>query len=336
MNKEIKIFISHSSKNKDYGDKLIELLTGIGIKDNQIIYTSNTAFGIPLGQNIFNWLKNSINEKPFVIYLLSTEYYSSIACLNEMGAAWVIENDHAMIFTPLFDLSCEEFRNGALDPREIGFYINDADRLTEFIEKLKQSFSVTSNQIIINQKCNEFLSKVNSINNTSLSKEKVIPLPKEVVNKSHSKDIKSKVSYVSKSDSSIMDKFTNEFSENKLKDEEIILLYYTSDTAKHKLGTGWQEAKEIANIRIWEEKNELKGILSSNYENTLRRLDMKKLIEVSELTGYGNPKEYKLIEELSNFILENEEIIISKYEEIKAKVKVNKNSENFSINDLPF
>jgi hypothetical protein len=78
----MKIFISHSSKNANYGNALVQLLTGIGIKSEQIIFTSNSAFGIPIGQNIFNWLKDRINEKPYVIYLLSPEYYSSVACLN--------------------------------------------------------------------------------------------------------------------------------------------------------------------------------------------------------------------------------------------------------------
>ncbi len=88
----MKIFISHSSRNKFYGEKLVDLLKSVGVKENEIIFTSNAAYGIPVGQNIFNWLKSQITEKPFVIYLLSEEYYQSIACLNEMGAAWIIEN----------------------------------------------------------------------------------------------------------------------------------------------------------------------------------------------------------------------------------------------------
>ena len=67
----MKIFISHSSANKDYGNALVELLRGIGITEDEIVFTSNTAYGIPIGQNIFNWLKSQITEKPFVIYLLS-------------------------------------------------------------------------------------------------------------------------------------------------------------------------------------------------------------------------------------------------------------------------
>ncbi len=156
----MKIFISHSSKNDNYGQALVDLLTGVGISAGRIIYTSNVAHGIPRGQNIFNWLKDRINEKPYVIYLLSPEYYSSIACLNEMGAAWVVENEHAIAFTPNFKLDTYEFQNGALDPREIGFHLNDLDRLTEFIESLRLQFSTHPNPVLINQKIREFLKKI--------------------------------------------------------------------------------------------------------------------------------------------------------------------------------
>ncbi|MGH1444791.1 MAG: toll/interleukin-1 receptor domain-containing protein [Cognatishimia sp.] len=158
----MKIFISHSSKDAVYGRALVELLTGVGIDHESIVFTSDTSYGIPVGKNIFDWLKAQISDRPFVIFLLSAEYYSSVACLNEMGAAWIVENQHATIFTPSFDLDEANFRNGALDPREIGFYINDEDRVTEFIETLKLNFSITTKQVVINQKRREFLARVAS------------------------------------------------------------------------------------------------------------------------------------------------------------------------------
>ena len=153
----MKIFISHSSRNKFYGDKLVDLLRSVGIKENEIIFTSNTAYGIPVGQNIFNWLKSQITEKPFVIYLLSEEYYQSIACLNEMGAAWIIENKHAALFTPNFNLSSKEFQSGALDPREIGFYITDEERTLSFIQLLSEDFEISKSHIIISQSVKKFI-----------------------------------------------------------------------------------------------------------------------------------------------------------------------------------
>ncbi|MGH1355916.1 MAG: toll/interleukin-1 receptor domain-containing protein [Thalassovita sp.] len=158
----MKIFISHSSKNAVYGRALVNLLTGVGIDHESIVFTSDTSYGIPVGKNIFDWLKAQISDRPFVIFLLSPEYYSSVACLNEMGAAWIVENQHAAIFTPSFDLDEANFRNGALDPREIGFSINDEDRVTEFIETLRPNFSITTKQTVISRKRQEFLAQVGS------------------------------------------------------------------------------------------------------------------------------------------------------------------------------
>ena len=156
----MKIFISHASANKQYGDALVNLLTGIGVTEDKIIYTSNPAYGIPISQNIFHWLKAQISEKPFVIYLLSKDYYASVPCLNEMGAAWIIENEHAIVFTPGFDINSKEFQNGAIDPREIGFYLNDQERLLSFIELIQKYFTITNNRVLVSQKVNAFLKEV--------------------------------------------------------------------------------------------------------------------------------------------------------------------------------
>lgn len=178
----MKIFISHSSKNKDYGEALVNLLTAVGVKDDEIIFTSNDAYGIPIGQSIFNWLKSRISEKPHVLYLLSPEYYGSVACLNEMGAAWVVENKHTMIFTPNFNLSSPEFLNGAIDPREIGFYINNHDKVIAFIETLRADFTISSNHVLISQKIRLFLETIKSFSPT-ISSEPAAKFSQPVLNK---------------------------------------------------------------------------------------------------------------------------------------------------------
>jgi len=160
---KMKIFVSHSSKNAGYGRALVNLLTGVGVTHDSIVFTSDPSYGIPVGNNIFDWLKAQISDRPFVIFLLSPEYYSSVACLNEMGAAWVVENQHAAIFTPDFDLNDANFRNGALDPREIGFFLNDEDRVTEFINSLRENFPITDKPVVLNRKRKEFLENVGSL-----------------------------------------------------------------------------------------------------------------------------------------------------------------------------
>lgn len=324
----MKIFISHSSKNANYGQAIVDLLVAVGVNSEQIIFTSNDAFGIPTGQNIFNWLKARITEKPHVIYLLSSEYYSSIACLNEMGAAWVVENEHTIIFTPEFKSSSPEFQNGALDPREIGFKINNLDRITEFIETLRESFPISSNVVFVGQKIRGFVEKVNSfeIPKQSLTVTQLpnSPLITKTIDSPKTPEITAiKVSpkQIVETDVSSpqVNKFFKDLQEGKLKDEEIILLHYSIDTARLKLGVGWKSTGEVENIKIWEEVNSLNSKLSSQYDAVIRRFDLKKLTEVTEVTSYDNPREVTLISDLTNILMELPEEISLKIEEALAR-----------------
>jgi len=305
----MKIFISHSSKNSKFGQAIVDLLLSVGVSSNQIIFTSNDAFGIPNGKNIFNWLKERITEKPHVIYLLSPEYYSSIACLNEMGAAWIIENQHTIIFTPQFNPSSPEFQNGALDPREMGFKINNVDRITEFVESLKQYNTISSNPVLINQKIRKFIEDVNNIEsqniiNSTTNRSRDLNISDIEKLESNLIEEPLKKSVVLKTESNQVNKFLKDLQEDKLKDEEILLLHYVIDTARYKLGVGWKSTGEIENIRVWEDVNSLNSKLSTSYDDIMRRYEFKKLTEVSEFTSSGNPREVILIPDLRELLLD--------------------------------
>jgi hypothetical protein len=169
-----KIFISHSSKDKFYGDQLVELLKNFGIEDELIVYTSSehSVHCIPLRKNIYDWLKEQITKKPFFIYLLSEDYYKSLPCLNEMGACWIINNEPVAIFRPDFNLSSDYFQGGALNPRDIGFYINNEARIFELKNSIYEYFEGTikkRDDHIVKTKIGEF---INNINNYEKTKNK--------------------------------------------------------------------------------------------------------------------------------------------------------------------
>lgn len=352
-----KIFISHASKNKNYGEKLVDLLREIGLKENEIIFTSNPAYGIPVGQNIFSWLKSQITEKPFVIYLLSEEYYKSVACLNEMGAAWIIENKHAAIFTPNFDLSSKEFRSGALDPNEIGFRLNDKDRLLSFIEMLKVDFDISNHHVIISQSVDKYIKAVGTIDSqsidvNSLSENKVqgkredsflshgttsvfsnsgVPIEKRTI-------IEPSINEPSTSSKNTKySEFVNWMRSNKAQQGEIILLQYLLSRNSVKLRTGWQESNEIDDIIEWEKINDIENILSKNYSSTLNRWNIKGFIEPSELTSHGNVKEYILKEDIIQNFFDLPQDLLIIIEKTISKVYFEYNTEmEDETDDLPF
>lgn len=291
----MKIFISHSSVNKEYGDVLVDLLRAIEIPQSQIIYTSNPAYGIPLSQNIFNWLKNQITNKPFVIYLLSKEYYYSIACLNEMGAAWVVENKHAIIFIPGFEINSKEFQNGAIDPREMGFYPDNQERLLSFIQLLEENFTISSNRILVQQAVEKFIKAVKEINKQPPFIRTVaeghidtILQPMETQGKPSStlveiiprivtspQNVLKKQKFVD-----LYEKFIDDVTSGKLNTSELLLLNYIVETGNIKLCSGWQERAQISKIELWEEVHEMNNRLSISYAALVEKFSVRGYTEV--------------------------------------------------------
>ncbi len=149
--KEIKkvkpiIFLSHKSDDKKYADALEKLICGMGIKNNQLIYTSHPLHKIPLDHNIYDFLRNNLNLNTFVIILWSNNYLESPACLNEMGAAWVVQSDYTNIYTPDFEFGNPKYHECAVDTRKMGAVLkNDAHCKASMVElknKITKLFNI--------------------------------------------------------------------------------------------------------------------------------------------------------------------------------------------------
>lgn len=129
------IFISHSSVDKKYGDALRKFIVGLGVKDNQLIYTSHELNGIPMDKNIYEYLRENFDNKVFMIILWSNTYLESPACLNEMGAAWVTQSDYTNIYVPEFEFGNPKYHECAVDTRKMGAVLkNDGHCKTKMIE----------------------------------------------------------------------------------------------------------------------------------------------------------------------------------------------------------
>ena len=118
------IFLSHSSKDIKYGNALEKFIKGLGVQDNQLIYTSHPCHKIPLNANIYEYLRKNINSNIFMIILWSNDYLQSPACLNEMGAAWVTQSDYTNIYVPDFDFGNPKYHECAVDNKKMGIVLN--------------------------------------------------------------------------------------------------------------------------------------------------------------------------------------------------------------------
>jgi hypothetical protein len=140
------IFLSHRSSDKKYGDALEQLFTGLGINNEQLIYSSHPLHKIPIDKNIYDYLRDAFDKKIFVIILWSNEYLDSPACLNEMGAAWVTQSDYTNIYVPSFDFTNPKYYQCAVDKNKMGAVLDGSDNckasMIELKDKIANLFSL--------------------------------------------------------------------------------------------------------------------------------------------------------------------------------------------------
>ncbi len=146
------IFLSHKSNDRKYADALEKLIMGLGVKHDQLIYTSHPLHKIPLDRNIYDYLRDAIGGNVFIIILWSNSYINSPACLNEMGAAWVAQKDYTNIYTPDFDFGNPKYHECAVDTHKMGAVLNgDAyckASLIELKNKIISLFNLNSDEAI--------------------------------------------------------------------------------------------------------------------------------------------------------------------------------------------
>lgn len=124
IKKTNKVFISHSQKDIKIVEKFVDLLNRIGLDRNTLFCSSVPGYNIKQGSgDIFDYLRSEFdNNNLFVVFMLSKNYYESAACLNEMGATWILQNQYQTILLPGFEF---EDIKGAINPRDISFKLDD-------------------------------------------------------------------------------------------------------------------------------------------------------------------------------------------------------------------
>jgi hypothetical protein len=162
--KSPKIFISHATLDKYYVSKLVGLLENIGLNEQQIFCSSETGYDIPLDEDIYEYLKQQFqNHDLHVIFILSDNYYNSVACMNEMGAAWILQNRYTTVLLPGFEF--KEIK-GAINPRQIGLKLDNEltdikNKLGQLKDSLIEEFGLTKiNDVRWDDKRNEYLNVV--------------------------------------------------------------------------------------------------------------------------------------------------------------------------------
>lgn len=159
------VFISHSSKDKTFVEELVELLESIGFDESNLFCSSVDGYGIELGEDIFETLKNLFYEHElFVIFVHSPRYYESPVSLNEMGAAWVLKTNFYSFLTQ--DMQFDRMK-GVVKSDKVAIKVDASDakaRLNELKDKLCTAFNFENiSHTKWERKRDNFLKMVNNI-----------------------------------------------------------------------------------------------------------------------------------------------------------------------------
>lgn len=167
MNKTPKVFISHSSKDKEHVELIVQLLREMGLNQSMIFCSSVPGYDIGLNQDIFQTLLSMFNEHDlYMIFVHSNNYYVSAVSLNEMGAAWVLKTKVCSFLLPNFDFA--DMR-GVVSSSTIAIKMDVQRRevqnkLNQLYDEIADIFEVERNTSIIWESArDQFIDKMNSI-----------------------------------------------------------------------------------------------------------------------------------------------------------------------------
>lgn len=129
------LFISHSSEDEKIASALVTLLRTLGFNKNNLFCSSVPGYDIAEGEDIYETLASKFTDyNIYVILLLSGNYYNSVACLNEMGATWVLKAKYSTLVCPGFTIP--EIK-GAVNPSKMAVILDDHKRVNGKLNQLK-------------------------------------------------------------------------------------------------------------------------------------------------------------------------------------------------------
>lgn len=154
------IFISHSSKDVEIAEKLVELLrNALGIKSDDIRCTSVDGYRLPGGASTNDQLKEEIYNSKSFIGLITPNSLESNYVLFELGARWGAKkqlipllaggSDAGDLVGPLSDtnaLSCSNRSQMLQLISELSEFLNSETEKVEFYSKFVDDLVVSSNK----------------------------------------------------------------------------------------------------------------------------------------------------------------------------------------------
>lgn len=134
--KDGKIFISHSSKNKDIVNRFCDLVlhNGLNIDVTQDVFNTSLDGSKPRsGEDFRIRIKDELINAKLVLQFISKEYRDSQVCMNEMGAAWVLSDNVIPII-----IEKDEFEVGFIHSTNQQCKLSKESSILNLIDDLKE------------------------------------------------------------------------------------------------------------------------------------------------------------------------------------------------------
>lgn len=96
----MKIFISHSSKDKDLVFSFEKLLTNYYQFKREDLFCSSLTDSLPVGEDFVEGIKKQLCKADLIILIITPYYLESKFCMMEMGAAWAYKDNIVPIVIP--------------------------------------------------------------------------------------------------------------------------------------------------------------------------------------------------------------------------------------------
>lgn len=152
-----KIFISHSTQDKDIVDAFVTLLCmGGGFSSNDIFCTSFVGGKIKNGDDLRAHIQSNVNFADFAILLISQNYKQSAVCLNEMGAVWAVNKKVKTYVLP----GLQESEVGWLIDTKAAEKINDPVALTALYKDITDFYHLQPDMVLWTAQATKFLNSL--------------------------------------------------------------------------------------------------------------------------------------------------------------------------------
>lgn len=147
-----KVFISHNSQMKIYGQFIVDVLESYGIDVcSTIIFTSDRRLGVPQGKDIYDYLKECFRDELLVIFIFSKAFYDSNVCISEAGAAWATNQNCLNAIVDISFGDVEKPSNNSLSSLKL-YNLHDPDQQITLLEFFETIITVGLNSTVDREK----------------------------------------------------------------------------------------------------------------------------------------------------------------------------------------